>query len=180
MSMRVRLTASVIAAVALGSSAGAQAPLAIRIKAAVVSKFPQFVEWPPAALDGRHSVELCVASDDPILPALQDIVAGDTVSGRPVGVRRVEHEVDLDGCQLLFVPEAAFAGHRGLLQQAARRPVLTVGDDQRFLDQGGIIRLREVNGRLRFDINAAAAQHAGLKISAQLLQLAVSVREDGR
>ena len=181
MSMRALLTAALVATVALCRvDAGAQPPLETRIKAAIVSKFPQFVEWPPAALDGRRSLTLCVASADPILSALQELVAGDQVQGRTLAVRRVERDSDVDGCQLLFVPADALPARRGLLQRAETRPVLTVGDDQRFLDQGGIIGLREVNGRLRFDINAGAAQRAGLKISSQLLQLAVSVREEGR
>ena len=179
--MRAFLTGGLVVAVALcGADAGAQPALETRIKAAIVSKFPQFVEWPPAALDGRRTLTLCVASANPILPALQELVAGDQVQGRPLTVRRVERDNDVDGCQLLFVPADALPGRRGLLQRAGTLPVLTVGDDQRFLDNGGIIGLREVNGRLRFDINAGAAQRAGLKISSQLLQLAVSVREDGR
>jgi hypothetical protein len=54
--------------------------------------------------------------------------------------------------------------------------VLTVSDDQKFLDQGGIVRLRQVDGRLRFDIDAGAARRAGLRISSQMLQLAATVR----
>jgi hypothetical protein len=38
------------------------------------------------------------------------------------------------------------------------------------------VRLRLVDGRMRFDINATAAGQAGLRISSQLLQLALSVR----
>jgi hypothetical protein len=66
--------------------------------------------------------------------------------------------------------------HRALLQTAASRPVLTVSDDPHFLDQGGIVQLRVVQGRLRFDIDAGAAKRVGLQISSQLLRLAVSVR----
>jgi hypothetical protein len=55
-------------------------------------------------------------------------------------------------------------------------PILTVGDDSRFLDEGGDIQLKIVAGRVRFEVNAAAASRVGLKISSQLLQLALAVR----
>ena len=42
--------------------------------------------------------------------------------------------------------------------------------------RGGMVALRVVGGRLRFDIDAAAARKAGLRISSQLLRLALSVR----
>ena len=45
-----------------------------------------------------------------------------------------------------------------------------------FIDEGGIVALRMINGRVRFDINVEAANQAGLRLSSQLLQLALSVR----
>jgi hypothetical protein len=54
--------------------------------------------------------------------------------------------------------------------------VLTVSDDAQFLEAGGMIQLREVRGRIRFEINLAGAEKAGLRMSSQLLQLALSVR----
>ena len=45
-----------------------------------------------------------------------------------------------------------------------------------LVDDGGIVRLRSVDGRIRFDIDVAAAQRAGLRVSSQLLQLALTVR----
>jgi len=153
----------------------AQPPLESKLKAAIVSKLPQFVEWPSSALEGRSTIDLCIAAPDPFGNDLDELVAGESLGERKVAVRRIEREQDLAGCQLLVVAGPA-ATRRALLSQAATLPVLTVGDDARFLDEGGIVRLRRVDGRMRFDINADAARRAGLRISSQLLQLAASVR----
>jgi hypothetical protein len=151
-------------------------PLATRLKAAVLSKFPQFVEWPSAVFDGRTTLDLCVAAPDPFGPVLQELVAGETLNGRPLAARRVEREEDLDGCQVLYLPSRSAAGRHPLLRRAESLPILTVGDDPRFLDNGGIVGLRVVDGRVRFDINATGAQRVGLRMSSQLLRLALSVR----
>jgi len=176
-SLNVRAIGALVAAAALAASATvrAQASLQDKLKAAIVSKFPQFVEWPPDALDGRTSVDVCVATPDPFGSDLEELVAGETLDNRKVSVRRVAREQDVDGCQLLVIPSGATA-RRALLQRAATQPILTIGDDARFLDEGGIVRLRLVEGRMRFDVNAAAARRVGLRISAQLLQLAASVQ----
>jgi hypothetical protein len=50
--------------------------------------------------------------------------------------------------------------------------VLTVADRPGFLEEGGVIELKLSGGRVRFDINLAAAREAGLRLSSQLLQLA--------
>ena len=62
-----------------------------------------------------------------------------------------------------------------LLTRVRTAPVLTVGDDTDFLEQGGIINLRTVDGRVRFEINLAQARHVGLSIDSQLLRLAQRV-----
>ena len=58
---------------------------------------------------------------------------------------------------------------------AAGRPMLTISDQPGFVDRGGMIEMKLVAGRTRFDINLAAARAAGLNLSSQLLQLAERV-----
>jgi hypothetical protein len=58
--------------------------------------------------------------------------------------------------------------------------VLTVGEVENFCHTGGIINLRKIGKNLRFEVNPAAADRAKLKISSQLLKLAIIVKEDGK
>ena len=64
-----------------------------------------------------------------------------------------------------------------VLRAAAGRPILTVGDGDRFLENGGVIVMKIVDGRVRFEVNATNAARNGLRISSQLLSLALTVRE---
>jgi uncharacterized protein DUF4154 len=172
----VALAAFVLAAFAAAPpSSYAQAAFQDKLKAAIVSKFPQFVEWPRAALADRATIGLCVAVPDPFGSDLRDLVAGETVGRHRVVVRRIEDDASIAGCHMLFIPAAA-PNRPILLQKASSQPILTIGDDDAFLEEGGIVRLRLVDGRIRFDVDAAAAQRVGLRISSQLLQLALSVR----
>jgi hypothetical protein len=120
-------------------------------------------------------MELCVVRPDPFGSDLSDLIAGETLNGRPIAIRLVEPTGDISGCQVLYVP-AEVASKRSILQEAGGKPVLTVSDDAQFLEAGGMIQLREVRGRIRFEINLAGAEKAGLRMSSQLLQLALSVR----
>jgi hypothetical protein len=56
------------------------------------------------------------------------------------------------------------------------RPVLVVTENDRGLDQGGEINFLLVDRRLRFEVSLLAADRAGLKISSELLSVAVRVR----
>lgn len=150
-----------------------------RIKAAVVSKITQFVDWPSTALAGRTSIDVCVAEPDRFGSDLAELAAGERVKGRDLAVRIVSTPHDLENCQLLFVPGRVRSVRHPLLASAESLPILTVGDYPTFMDDGGIVQLRMVDGRVRFDINLVAARHAGIQVSSQLLRLAVTVRGGG-
>jgi hypothetical protein len=140
-----------------------------------VSKLPQFVEWPEPVLEGRSSFDICVAAPDPFGSDLSALVADETVAQRRLVTRVVSSPADVAACHVLFLPSRG-SGPHPLLAAAVNRPVLTVGDGPAFLDQGGMIALRVVNGRVRFDVNVDNARRAGLRISSQLLNLALTVR----
>src|SRR4051794_21299102 len=133
-----------------------------RLKAAIVSKFPQFIEWPQTALDGRTTIDVCVAQPDQFGSDLQDLLSGEQLNGRALAMRRLSAAADVGTCHVLFVPAGASA-RRAILAAAARHPVLTVSDDPGFLDAGGIVCLRVIDGRVRFEIDDGAARRAGLR-----------------
>jgi hypothetical protein len=80
---------------------------------------------------------------------------------------------------VLFIGEESERG-ASVLQAAVERPILTVGESDRFLEEGGIIALKVIDRRVRFEIHAANAQRSGLRISSQLLGLALAVHEESQ
>jgi hypothetical protein len=171
-----RLAAASLVAVAGVTPVAAQASFEMRLKAAVLTKLPQFVDWPPASLSARTQTVVCVLAPDPFGADLPDLLAGETLNGRPVVSRTISREDEVASCHVLFMSAASLAAHRRVFDAAVSGPVLTVSDDERFLDAGGIVQLRMVSGRVRFDVDTGAAQRAGLRVSSQLLQLALNVR----
>jgi hypothetical protein len=144
------------------------------VMAAFVHRFTQFVEWPAEALADRDRFGICVAASGTWLETVRSVVDGTEVDGRPIEAREVD-PADLDGCQVLFV-SAATEGVEAFVEASAGRPILTVSDAPGFLDSEGMIELRIVDRRIRFGVNAGAATDAGLRISSQLLDLALEVR----
>ena len=145
------------------------------VKAAYLFNFAKFVEWPPQAL-ARDSTtfNICLLGD-PFEGALEKIVEGEVLDGRRLAVRHVRGGEDLQGCQILYVPASEARAPR-LFAGLSRQPVLTVGETDNFLSNGGIVRFVQVAGRIRFQINPGAAERASLKLSSKLLRLAMIVR----
>jgi uncharacterized protein DUF4154 len=166
----ILLLAAVLAA---GAAGGAPAP-EYEIKAAFLYNFAKFVEWPPDAFaDPASPLSLCVFGADPFGGSLETVVRGETLGGRRLAVRRVRQPDDARSCHVLFVGRAERGRIPDVLAATRDASVLTVGESEGFLDQGGVIQFILAAGKVRFEIDAAGAERARLKISSKLMRLAV-------
>ena len=147
-----------------------------RIKAAFLYNFTSFVTWPDN-LAGESEFTLCVFGDDPF-GELLDKLAGKSVNGRQLVVRRLESLALLDQCKLVFISEMPSDQLGAALALLHGLPVLTVSDIHGFTELGGIIEFRIIENKVRFDINVNAAESSGLNISSKLLSLASRFRRD--
>ena len=148
-----------------------------QIKAAFLFNFGQFVTWAPDAFPTAAApFVICVLGDDPFGTTLDEIVEGATLQGRPTRVERYREVEDVGDCQILFVSNSELPRLDRILAALGGRSILTVGEAETFAAHSGIIRFLIVDSRLRLEINAAAAENAGLRISSRLLSLADVVR----
>ena len=184
MSLLTRVTAAVAAAIAATlavSPAMAQTEAGVEddVKAAYVFNFTKFVQWPSSAFTGTTDpINVCVAGDAGVVRALERIVAGELVEGRPLRAI-AQLPDDPSACHVLFVGRGATERAARLMASSSKAPILTVGDSTRFLQQGGMIAFVTENRRVRFDISVRPAERAGLKVSSKLLRVARQVREHG-
>lgn len=157
-------------------SPAADESLEYPVKSAYLLNFTKFVEWPSSAFEGPDSpIAICILGDDPFGATLDQIVAGEAVNNRKVTVLRIKRAPTPKTCQVLFVgrPEKEVAS----LISSLEAGILTVGEGENFLRDGGMIAFVIENRRVRFSANQAAAESAGLKISARLLTVARSVKK---
>jgi hypothetical protein len=161
----------VLASVALAPAVG-WAVSEYQVKAAFLLNFGKYVEWPASAIQG-NDLDICVLGRDPFGATLDETVAGRTVGNRAVKARRVSSVAGASGCNILFVSRSDEA--TAVASSLSGSPVLLVGEQDHFAREGGMINFVEVDNKVRFEINEAAAKKAGLKISSQLLKLATIV-----
>jgi hypothetical protein len=168
-----RLIVAVLALVLHAGSAIAAGPEHGRfdeyqVKAAFIFNFAKFVAWPDAP---GTPIVIGIAGEDPFGELLDNAVRGKTAAGRSIEVRRLGENDDLRGCSILFVSSSEKRRAADLIRRAGDG-VLTIGDLPQFTQDGGIVRFFLENNRVRFQINAKAAERSGLKIHSQLLSLA--------
>jgi hypothetical protein len=138
------------------------------IKTGFLYNFFKFIEWP----NPGDSYRLCATSNTGLESFLITLDAK-LVNNKPIKVfTNVENQA-LKNCDLVFIGPNENAVEINAILRGL--PIVTVSDNQDFIEQGGMIELLEIENRLAFELNMDTAKTAGIHISAQMLKLAKNV-----
>jgi hypothetical protein len=163
----------------VGSGAGDQEArvLEYEVKAAFLVKFGMFVEWstnlPATAAQGGFTIG--ILGKDPFGQNFDEAVKKIKIKECPVRILRGQTPGELAECQMVFICASEAMRLGELIRALSSREILTVADDPDFVCRGGMIGFIKDEGRVRFEINLAAAEKSGLKISSKLLQVSKRV-----
>lgn len=151
-------------------------PTEYQVKAAYLYNFAKFVEWPPQVMSSGSSFNICVLGRDPFDSTFQATIAGESIKGKNVLVKRIPRAQDGSGCQILFISSSEEARLKDILGVLDKTSVLTVSDMPQFTQRGGMIQFVTEANRVRFEVNLTSAERTGLTLSSQLLKVAIGVR----
>jgi len=150
-------------------------PSEYQVKAAYLSNFGRFVEWPSEMTAGDAPFYVCVLGQDSFGPALDAALSGEKIGHAPLVPKRISRVEEAVDCRLLFI-SASEDSRLTTILPGVGKSILTVGDMPGFTQRGGMIQFVVEGNRVRFEINLAAAQHAGLNLGSDLLKVATTVR----
>ena len=149
------------------------------VKAAYLYNFGHFVEWPANVASAQNdSFTVCVLGQDPFGQVLDGALAGETIAGKRVAAKRISNLQESANCQILFLTSGEEARLNTIIKALNKQAVLTVSDMPQFSQRGGMIQFVLEGKRVRFEVNLAAVQHAGLTLSSELLKVATTVRRN--
>ncbi|MGH8016735.1 MAG: YfiR family protein [Opitutaceae bacterium] len=148
------------------TSASAQSPEQIR--AIFLFNFAKNVEWPASAFaDGKSPIVVGVVRAHDVADALERSVRGKDANGREITVQRIDRVEEASACHIVFIGRADktaefIAGLQG-------KPVLTVAEEEKFTEEGGMIKLFTDGNKVGCFVNVTASTSAGLQLSSKLV-----------
>jgi hypothetical protein len=145
-----------------------------QLKASYLLNFVKFVEWPASV--PANLLTVCFIGGKGVRDALTSGIETKMAGERHLAVRTLSDSEPPVGCHVLYL-DAAIMPEGAHEPSTAESPILTVSDAKAFAHMGGMIELFSDANHLRFNINVASAQKAGLHISSSLLQLATVVEQ---
>ncbi|HZF70423.1 YfiR family protein [Sulfuricurvum sp.] len=145
---------------------GSQSTLEIKIKAAYLYNFTKFVDWPDQK--GKDP-QICIVGDSALSSVLEELAAKQRSGTSFIVVS--DSKINPSECQILYISNMA-RDMTNVLNSSKEQNILTVSDDERFSERGGMVTLFSENGKIRFEMNMPAIRKTNLQISSKLLELA--------
>lgn len=148
------------------------------LKAAALNQVVHFTRWPTGTFPEPESpLIIGIFGEDPFGSLLDELVKGEVASGHPVKVVRCFTPEAAAACHVVYVVDASQMSADRLLRVLGNKSILTVSDDEGFVDHGGIVCLTVRNNRIRILANLEAARRADITLSSKLLRLAEIVKK---
>ncbi len=163
------------AVVPVGAAHTAESYSEAAVKAAYLYRFAGYVDWPDEASSSGPFI-IAVLGSPAVARELKGLLPNHYVNSRPAQVREVTGVRDLGRPQILFVGAGYADALRAIMPAVGREPMLLVTDEDDGLNQGSVLNFVTVDRRVRFEVSLTAADRLRLKISSELLAVAVRVR----
>lgn len=133
--------------------------------------FGKFVQWPAEQSSGDFVIG--VVGDQAIKSKLEGLASTKNINGRKIVIRKVAGVGDLEGCHVLFVSKGEATKITTYYSSTKTHKILLVSEGDGNLSKGSVFNFIEKDGKIRFEYSQSEAEAHGLKVSADLVKLAI-------
>ena len=133
-----------------------------QIKSAYLYNFAKMTRWPADALAENAILVIGVyGGDDGFVNALNTTLAGKSINGHAIGIRRLHAPGELKSCHMVFI-RVPGNDVEALISSLGSGSVLLVGEDKDFLSAGGMINFPVRDQRVNFEVSSVSIERANL------------------
>lgn len=132
-----------------------------QMRALFVSRIVKYMSWPGQTPAKDRTIIIAAADAHRLRAQLK-------------GTERIKVvQWPADFCHALYFNAGTPREINAVLETLKGRPVLTIGQGDAFMEQGGMVNLKQVGNQLRLEINPGATARAGLGVSSRLMSISI-------
>ncbi|HXS74778.1 MAG TPA: YfiR family protein [Terracidiphilus sp.] len=140
------------------------------VRTAFIYNLTKYVDWPKT----HSTLIICVFGPGTTGGDLKRVLNGKASGDRKLQVMLQSTEPEMQRCNIAYFPGLT-RDQSHSLNTAVSRSVLSVGEDEAFVREGGMVAFVRSGDSIQIQVNIDAVQAAGLTISSRLLDLAIIV-----
>jgi hypothetical protein len=145
------------------------------VKAGFLVKFTQYTTWPSNTFNSSTApIVIGVLGEEPFFKQMEQEAKG-VVGFRPVVVRHLNTVEEGTHCHVVFISEAESRNEVEWFDALKGKSILTVGESDRTIERGAVMRFVIKNKNVRFEANLSAAAENQLELNERMLAVASKV-----
>ena len=162
---------AIMAVLLVSIVANSSAQVNYKIHSLFMYKFTQYIEWPA----GEGDFVIGVVGNSPIIAELEAVATTKKVNTRTIVIKKMAASADFSACQMVFVSEGQSSSVAGIAAKISGKPILLVSENPGAAKKGAGINFVIIDDKMKFELNKAAVEKQGLKVSGDLTKLAIVV-----
>lgn len=136
--------------------------------------FTKYIEWPANYQDGDFV--MAVYGDSEITDLLKEMAEIKKAGTQTIKIITVDKNKLNQKINLLFLPEKQSSDFDRIKSVLSNKPTLLITETEGLARQGAMINFKDVEGKLKFEINTPAINQSGLKVSSELARFGEEVK----
>lgn len=143
-----------------------------RFHSIFIYNFTKYIQWPTS----QQSAEFIIGvyGNSPISEELEKITSNKSVGTQKIVVKRFKNISEVSDCHILFVPSNGSSNFEAVQQKLKGKSTLVITEKSGLIEKGSCINFVLQDNKWKFQLNESAAQNAGLKVSRELAQMAIT------
>jgi hypothetical protein len=143
-----------------------------RFHSVFIYNFTKYIQWPAEYQTGEFVI--AVLGDSPIFHELEKMAMNKTVGIQKIVIKRYKSMKEVNNCHILFVPSANNNHFESVQEKLKGKHTLIITEKTGMAQKGSGINFVLQDNKWKFELNESATQSAGLKVSKELAQMAIS------
>ena len=141
-------------------------------KAIFIYNFIKYIEWPASS----QQFKIGILNGTPeVMAAFEKMIEKKSGEGHKLVLENYHSASAVGDCQLLFIPDNQSTTLSAVSAKLSGKSTLIVTESDGLIKKGSGINFIVVDGKLRFELNRSTLKDADLKVSSNLLGLAILV-----
>lgn len=116
-------------------------------------------------------INLCVKDSDTAYPKFK-LLEQKKIKETKISVNRLKNVNKISDCNLLFIARSHQKYEKQLLAKSANKEIVTIGETDSFISNGGIINFYREGSKVRFEVSKKALDFSKVSFSSKLLKIA--------
>lgn len=170
---KFRIIALIIGAILLISSFLKAQDVNYKLHAGLLYHFTKHIEWPSAKRNGDFVIG--VLGNATLFAAVEEMAKNRTVGNQKISVVNVKSAEDADKCHIIYVQRFQNGQFNAIYPKAKSAHVLLITEGEEGGKRGAGINFITIEEKLKFELNKAAIEDSGLKVSSELVKLSIPV-----